>query len=66
MFGFTFCYLLAKSCLTLRSIALQALCPQDFPGKNTGVSCLYLLQGIFLEQGSNLGLLHWQVDYFYS
>ena len=24
------------------------LCPWDFPGKNTGVGCLFLLQGIFL------------------
>ena len=30
----------------------------DFPGKNTGVDCPFLLQGIFLTQGSNLGLLH--------
>ena len=28
-------------------------CPWDFPGKNTGVSCHFLLQGIFLTQGSN-------------
>ena len=29
------------------------------PGaKNTGVGCHFLLQGIFLTQGSNLGLLH--------
>ena len=33
-----------------------------FPGKNTGVGCYFLLQGIFLTQGSNLSLLHWQVD----
>ena len=33
-----------------------------FPGKNTGTGCQFLLQGIFLAQGSNLGLLHWQVD----
>ena len=33
-----------------------------FPGKNTGVGCHSLLQGIFPTQGSNLGLLHWQVD----
>ena len=41
------------------------LCPWDFPGKNTGVGCHALLQGIFLTQGSNLqvlGLLHWQAD----
>ena len=27
-------------------------------GKNTGVGCHFLLQGIFLTQGSNPGLLH--------
>ena len=30
----------------------------DSPCKNTGVGCHSLLQGIFLTQGSNLGLLH--------
>ena len=30
----------------------------DSPGKNTGVGSLSLLQGIFLTQGSNPGLLH--------
>ena len=29
-----------------------------FPGKSTGVGCHFLLQGIFLTQGSNPGLLH--------
>ena len=33
-------------------------CPWDSPGKNTGVSCHSLLQGLFLTQGSNPGLLH--------
>ena len=33
-----------------------------FPGKNTGVGCHFLLQQIFLTQGSNSGLLHWQAD----
>ena len=28
------------------------------PGKNAGVSCHFLLQGVFLPQGLNLGLLH--------
>ena len=32
----------------------------DSPGKNTGVGCHALLQGIFQTQGSNLRLLHWQ------
>ena len=30
----------------------------DSPGKNTGVGCHALLQGIFLTQGLNLCLLH--------
>ena len=30
----------------------------DSPGKNTGVGCHFLLQGIFLTQGSNPGLPH--------
>ena len=40
----------------------RLLCPWDFPGKNTGVGCHYLLLGIFPTQGSNPGLLHWQAD----
>ena len=34
------------------------LCPWDSPGKDSGVGCQALLQGIFLTQGSNLGLQH--------
>ena len=32
--------------------------PWDFPGQNTGVGSLSLLQWIFLTQGLNWGLLH--------
>ena len=32
------------------------------PGRDTGVGCHFLLQGIFPTQGSNPHLLHWQVD----
>ena len=32
----------------------------DFPGRNTGVGFQALLQGIFLTQGLNRRLLHWQ------
>ena len=32
------------------------LCPRDSPGKNTGVGCRALLQGIFPTRGTNLGL----------
>ena len=37
------------------------LCPWDFPGKNAGVGCHFFLQGIFLTQGLNPHLQHWQV-----
>ena len=36
----------------------RLLCPWDSPDKSTGVACHSLLQGIFLTQGLNLGLLH--------
>ena len=38
---------------------------EDFLGKNPGVGCHFLLQGIFLTQGLNAHLLplsHWQAD----
>ena len=38
------------------------LCPWDFPGKNTGMGCQFLLQNIFPTQQSNPHLLNWQVD----
>ena len=63
------CAKLLQWCLTLCdsvncSLPARLLCPWDTPGKNTGVGCHALLQGIFPTQGSNLyllGLLHWQV-----
>ena len=36
----------------------RLLCPRDFPGNSTRVDCHFLLQGIFLTQGSNPGLPH--------
>ena len=45
----------------------RLLCPLTSSGKNTGVGCRFLLQGIFPTQGSNsclLCLLHWQEDSF--
>ena len=36
----------------------STLCLWNSPGKNTGVGCHSLLQGIFPTQWSNLGLLH--------
>ena len=43
----------------------RLLCPWYFSGKNTGVGCHFLFQGIFLTQELNqcpLHLLHWQMD----
>ena len=56
---------LLQSCPTLLPPGLEParlLYPWDPPGKNTGVGCHFLLQGIFLTQGSNPQLLHWQAD----
>ena len=36
----------------------RLLCSWDYPGKNTGVGCYFLLQGIFLIWELNPGLLH--------
>ena len=43
--------LVAQSCLTLCDPRLR--CSWDFPGKNTGMGCHFLLQGIFPTQGLN-------------
>ena len=40
------------------SLQPYGLCPWDFPGKRTGVGCHFLLQGIFMTQGSNPSLPH--------
>ena len=50
-------------------VTLQTVIPQDplvgswdSPGKNIGVVCHFLLQGIFPTQGLNPCLFHWQAD----
>ena len=52
----------AQSCPTLCEPmdcgAPRVLCPWDSPGKNAGMGCHFLLQGIFPTQGSNSNLLH--------
>ena len=40
----------------------RLFCPWNFPGKDTGVSCHFILQGIFPTQGSNPHLLHGQAN----
>ena len=48
-----------SDCLRLHWLQpIRILCPWDSLGKNTGVGCHFLLQGIFPIQGSNPGLLH--------
>ena len=61
---------LFKLCLKWSGVKVaQSLQPHGLsPGQNTGVGSLSLLQGIFLTQESNLGLLHcrwvlYQVSY---
>ena len=46
-----------SDCAILWTITHQAPLSWASPGKNTGVGCHDLLQGIFLTQGSNLHLL---------
>ena len=51
-----------SNCVQPYGLLLPAklLCPWDSPGKNTGVGCCALLQGIFPTQGLNLHLLHYR------
>ena len=60
---FMCCAVLSRSVVSdsLRPRRLQParlLCPWDSPGRNTGVGCHALLQGIFLTQELNQDLLH--------
>ena len=43
---------------TWTAACTRLLRPWDFLSKSTGVGCHFLLQGIFLTQRSNPGLLH--------
>ena len=56
---FGVCVLIAQSCPT-RLWPSRLLCPWNSPGKNTGGGCHSLLQGIFLTQGLNPGLLRYR------
>ena len=55
--------------ISLQRCGLQParlLCPWDFPGKNIGVGCCAVLQGIFWIQGLNLCLLHLLAGRFFT
>ena len=58
------CFTCLQLFATLWTVTARLLCHCDCPGKNTGVGCHDLLQGIFLTQGLNpclLCLLNWQL-----
>ena len=52
------CSVMSDSLQPHRLQPTRFLHPWDFPGKNTGVGCHFLLQEIFLTQGLNPGLPH--------
>ena len=59
------CFRCVRFFVTLWTVAHQAPLSWDSPGKNVGVGCHALLQGLFLTQGSNsclLYFLHQQMD----
>ena len=55
-----------SDCLQSHRLYFTSLpCPWNFPSKNSGVDCHFLLQGIFQTQGLNLRLLRllqWLAD----
>ena len=58
------------SCASLFATPWTAACTKllrswDFLGKNTGVGCRFLLQGIFTTQGSNPGLPHCRQTFYH-
>ena len=50
-------------CNLMDSPPARLLCPLSFLGKSTGVGCHFLLQGIFLTQGSNVSFIGRQMLY---
>jgi len=52
------CVSVSRSVMSNSLRPTRPLCSWSSPDKNTGVSSYFLLQGIFLTQGLNLGLPH--------
>ena len=48
-----------------RTEPTRLLHPWNFPGKSSGVGYHFLLQGIFLNQGSTLGLPHCRQTFYH-
>ena len=55
---YSWLYFMSDSLWTHGLQPTRLLCPWDSPGKNIGVGCHALLQGIFLTQGLNPCVLH--------
>ena len=58
------CLVMSNSFVTPWAVATRLFCPWNFPGKNIGVGCHFLLQGNFPTQGLNphiLRLLHFRL-----
>ena len=51
------CFVMSDSLQPHKLWPARLLSLWNFPGKNTGMGCHFLLQGIFLTQGSNPGRL---------
>ena len=59
------CSVMSHSLWPHGTVPSEILCLWNFPGKNSGVDCHFLLQGFFPIQWSNphcLFLQHWQAD----
>ena len=54
------CSVVCDSLRPHRLSPARLLCPWNFPGKDTGAGCHFLLQGTFPTQRLNPHLLHWQ------
>ena len=52
--------LVTQLCLTPWTVACQAPLSMGFSRQESKVGCHFLLQGIFLTQGLNPGLLHYR------
>ena len=52
------CSAMSDSLQPPRTVPARLLCPWNSPGKNTGVGCHSLFQGVIPTQGWNMSLLH--------
>ena len=65
MCGYCVCSVMSDSLWPHGLQPARLLHPWDFLGKNMGVDCYFLLQGIFLTQGLNPGLPHCRQTLYY-